>query len=92
MIHGFRHNFGSADVASLSGSSATLIEITGCESNFVVPIDREGIQTERLEIVKVLQFPTNALLHQRCEIDQASLFQKSNYIYLPVSNSFLRSS
>ena len=50
-----------------------LIEPFGGESDFVVPIDGEGVEAEGTEIVQVLQLAADTLLHQRCEVNQQHL-------------------
>ena len=41
-----------------------LVEVQRREAYLVVPVDGEGVEAERLEVIKVLQFATDALLHQ----------------------------
>ena len=52
---------------------SVLIEVQRRETYLVVPVDGEGVEAERLEVIKVLQFATDALLHQRREVHQPLL-------------------
>jgi len=56
----------------LSGHSA-LVEVLRCEAYLVIPVNGEGVEAERLEVVEVLEFAADALLHQRREVHQPHL-------------------
>ena len=51
--------------------NTSLIQIAGRKAYFVIPIDGEGVEAERTEIIKVLQLAANAFLHERREVHQA---------------------
>ena len=44
---------------------SALIEVSRCEANLVVPVDGEGVEAERLEVVEVLELAADAHLHQQ---------------------------
>ena len=50
-----------------------LIEVSRREAYLVVPINGEGVETERLKVVEVLELAADTLLHQRCEVHQSHL-------------------
>lgn len=45
-----------------------LIAVSWREAYLVVPTDNKGGETERLEVVEILQFAADALLYQQREI------------------------
>ena len=52
---------------------SVLVEVQRRETYLVVPVDGEGVEAERLEVIKVLELAADALLHQRREVHQPLL-------------------
>ena len=50
-----------------------LVEVSRREANLVGPVDGEGVEAERLEVVEILELTADALLHQRREVHQPHL-------------------
>ena len=64
------YSTGKIRISLLLCNNPSFIQKSWSETDFIVPVYCEGVETERLEIVKVLQLTADALLHQWSKVHQ----------------------